>query len=92
MTTRTHSSSAHPSSSGSLARRVSRVLAVGAMLEDLEDEGIRAGAGAVGHRIVHGGPRFRVPVRATPDVLADLRRLAPLAPDHLPAERGGLLS
>jgi acetate kinase len=42
--------------------------------------------GAVGHRIVHGGARFVAPVRIDDDVLAELRRLAPLAPDHLPAE------
>jgi acetate kinase len=42
--------------------------------------------GAVGHRVVHGGSRFVTPVRIDDDLLAELRRLAPLAPDHLPAE------
>ncbi|HEY3819020.1 MAG TPA: acetate/propionate family kinase [Polyangiaceae bacterium] len=41
---------------------------------------------AVGHRIVHGGPGFDGPRRLTADVIAELRRLAPLDPDHLPAE------
>ncbi len=45
-------------------------------------EGVRA----VGHRIVHGGPRYRAPQRVTPDMLAELRRLAPYDPMHLPAE------
>ncbi len=39
---------------------------------------------AVGHRIVHGGDRFRDPVRLTPDVLARLEALTPLAPLHQP--------
>lgn len=41
---------------------------------------------AIGHRIVHGGPAFRGPARLTAQVLAELRRLGPLDPEHLPAE------
>jgi acetate kinase len=40
----------------------------------------------VGHRIVHGGTRWVHPQRVDPSVLADLRRLIPLAPLHLPSE------
>jgi acetate kinase len=39
---------------------------------------------AIGHRIVHGGPRLRAPVRVTDDVLAQLRRSVHFAPLHLP--------
>jgi acetate kinase len=39
---------------------------------------------AVGHRVVHGGPRFTGPVRVTPEVMQELRRLVPLAPLHQP--------
>jgi acetate kinase len=38
----------------------------------------------VGHRVVHGGAQFTGPVLVTPQVLADLRRLVPLAPLHQP--------
>jgi acetate kinase len=38
----------------------------------------------VGHRVVHGGARFTGPVVLNPEVLADLRRLVPLAPLHQP--------
>jgi acetate kinase len=38
---------------------------------------------AVGHRIVHGGTHSE-PQRITPELTADLQRLAPLAPDHMP--------
>lgn len=39
---------------------------------------------AVGHRVVHGGGRFTAPVRVTPEVLAELDTLVPLAPLHQP--------
>ncbi|HJZ98697.1 MAG TPA: acetate/propionate family kinase, partial [Candidatus Solibacter sp.] len=38
----------------------------------------------VGHRVVHGGARYRAPVIVTPEVLAELHRLVPLAPLHQP--------
>ncbi|MDB5930177.1 MAG: acetate kinase [Polaromonas sp.] len=40
--------------------------------------------GAVGHRVVHGGERFSRPARITPEVLAQLDELTPLAPLHQP--------
>lgn len=39
---------------------------------------------AVGHRIVHGGTRYSGPQRLDAAVLAELDRLVPLAPLHLP--------
>jgi acetate kinase len=38
----------------------------------------------VGHRVVHGGPDHHRPELATPDLLAALDRLTPLAPLHEP--------
>ena len=38
----------------------------------------------VGHRVVHGGARYTGPTIVTPEVLADLRALIPLAPLHQP--------
>jgi acetate kinase len=38
----------------------------------------------VGHRVVHGGPRYAGPTIVTPGVLAELRALEPLAPLHQP--------
>jgi acetate kinase len=40
----------------------------------------------VGHRIVHGGERFDRATLVTPGVVEELRALASLDPDHLPAE------
>ena len=44
------------------------------------------GIDAVGHRVVHGGPRFSAPVCVTPDVLTDLKALKDLDPLHSPIE------
>jgi acetate kinase len=38
----------------------------------------------VGHRVVHGGAKYARPTIVTPEVLADLRALVPLAPLHQP--------
>jgi len=45
---------------------------------------------AVGHRVAHGGPECDCPKRATPAILARLRRLIHLAPLHLPANIAGI--
>ena len=39
---------------------------------------------AVGHRVVHGGSHYQEPQRVTPELIAILQGLVPLAPDHLP--------
>jgi acetate kinase len=39
---------------------------------------------ALGHRVVHGGPRYSRPARVTPELLAELEALVPLAPLHEP--------
>jgi acetate kinase len=45
---------------------------------------------AAGHRLVHGGPRYKDPQRITPEFLAEIERLVPLDPDHLPAAIRGI--
>ena len=39
---------------------------------------------AAGHRVVHGGALYKGPVRIDAEVIAELRRLVPLAPLHQP--------
>jgi acetate kinase len=41
---------------------------------------------AVGHRVVHGGPNFQAPSRVSPELLAEVRKLIPFDPLHLPSE------
>jgi acetate kinase len=45
---------------------------------------------AIGHRVVHGGDRFREAVRIDGEVLVALRELVDLAPLHLPAALDGI--
>ncbi|PYE53028.1 acetate/propionate family kinase [Deinococcus yavapaiensis] len=45
---------------------------------------------AVGHRVVHGGERFRDATPITPDVIATLEELTPLAPLHNPPGLEGI--
>jgi acetate kinase len=57
------------------------------------EELLRAKAGmqnirAVGHRIVHGGPRYTAPQRVDRKMLEGLRRIRSFDPNHLPAELG----
>ncbi|RKE21204.1 acetate kinase [Streptomyces sp. TLI_171] len=45
---------------------------------------------AIGHRVVHGGLRFTRPTLITDAVLAEIRRLIPVAPLHNPANITGI--
>ncbi|TAK60444.1 acetate/propionate family kinase [Methylobacter sp.] len=41
---------------------------------------------AVGHRIVHGGPKYCKPQLITAETIEELRRLSPFDPEHMPEE------
>ena len=41
---------------------------------------------AIGHRVVHGGPRYRDPQRVDAAMIEELRLISPFDPEHLPAE------
>jgi acetate kinase len=58
-------------------------------LKDALEQGL-GDADAVGHRIVHGGERFRDAVQVTADVEAALRDLTDLAPLHQPKSLAAL--
>ena len=61
-------------------------VAVGALMDWIEE---RIGVGiltAVGHRVVHGGPKYSEPQRITAEMVEELHRLSPFDPDHLPEE------
>ena len=56
------------------------------LLEWFEERYGLGSIGAIGHRIVHGGPLYRRPERIDAEMVRELRRLADYAPEHLPAE------
>ena len=60
--------------------------AVPGLLEWIDSHTRDTSLAAIGHRIVHGGPRFHGPERITPAVVDALQRIVPFAPNHLPAE------
>ena len=41
---------------------------------------------AVGHRVVHGGPKYYKPQRITAEMVKELNQLSPFDPDHMPEE------
>ena len=61
--------------------------AVGFLLAWLEAQPIFASVKAVGHRVVHG-MKHSEPERVTPKLLAELHRITPYDPEHLPREIG----
>jgi len=45
---------------------------------------------AIGHRVVHGGEKFKNPVLIDDEVIAEIKNLIPLAPLHNPANLEGI--
>ncbi len=67
--------------------------ALSAVVDVFEAQGqslSEAGIAAVGHRVVHGGSRFREPIVVDDAVMAAVAELIPLAPLHNPANLEGL--
>ncbi|MGC8536398.1 MAG: acetate/propionate family kinase [Rhizomicrobium sp.] len=61
-------------------------VAVGALMDWIEERGGRDTLTAVGHRVVHGGPKYGKPQRITAEMVEELRLLSPFDPEHLPEE------
>lgn len=60
--------------------------AVGLLMDWIEKRIDRDALCAVGHRIVHGGPKYWQPQRITPEMIKELRHLSSFDPEHLPEE------
>lgn len=58
--------------------------AINVLMDWLQTRGARGAFVAVGHRVVHGGPKYWEPQRITPAMRDELRQLSPFNPDHLP--------
>src|SRR5580700_6094666 len=60
--------------------------AVGALMDWIEERGGSDALTAVGHRVVHGGPKYSKPQRINAEMVEELHRLSPFDPEHLPEE------
>jgi acetate kinase len=60
--------------------------AVGALMDWVAGHTGQDALAAVGHRVVHGGPKYAEPQRITVEMLEELHRLSALDPEHLPEE------
>ena len=61
-------------------------VAVAALMDWIEERCGKDGLSAVGHRVVHGGPKYSKPQRITEEMVEELRQLSPFDPEHLPEE------
>jgi acetate kinase len=60
------------------------------MFSWLSDQKYLSQLAAAGHRMVHGGPRFKEPQRITREVVSELQELVVLDPDHMPGAIRGI--
>ena len=60
--------------------------AAGVLMDWIEERSQRDPLTAVGHRVVHGGPKYSKPQRITAEMVEELHHLTSFDPEHLPAE------
>jgi acetate kinase len=60
--------------------------AVNTFMDWIDDIIQRGSLAAVGHRVVHGGPKYWEPQPITRRMIGALRKLSPFDPEHLPEE------
>lgn len=61
-------------------------VAVGLLMDWIQERFAPGALCAVGHRVVHGGPKYWEAQRITPEMIAALHQLSPFDPEHLPEE------
>ena len=61
-------------------------VAVSTLMDWIEERSGRDAITAVGHRVVHGGPKYGKPQQITAEMVEELHRLSPFDPEHLPEE------
>jgi acetate kinase len=67
-------------------RAPDHTVAVGLLMDWIEEQIHKGEITAIGHRVVHGGPDHYKPERVTPELITKLRELTPFDPEHLPEE------
>jgi acetate kinase len=76
----------HADNFSRLVKAPDHTVAVGALMDWIEERSGRDALTAVGHRVVHGGPRYSKPQRITAEMVEELHQLSPFDPEHLPEE------
>jgi len=61
-------------------------VAVEVLMDWIEERGDHEVLAAVGHRVVHGGPKYSEPQVITAEMITELHRLSPFDPEHMPEE------
>lgn len=69
-----------------LVTATDHAVAVGVLMDWVEERIGREALTAVGHRVVHGGPTYSDPQLITTEMVEELHRLSPFDPEHLPEE------
>ena len=69
-----------------LLRAPDHTVAVGVLMDWIEERCGRDALTAIGHRVVHGGPKYSKPQLITAEMIAELHQLSPFDPEHLPEE------
>ncbi len=69
-----------------VAKMPDHIAAVNVLMDWIEGRNKGDGLTAVGHRVVHGGPKYYKPERITAEMVKDLRSLNAFDPEHLPEE------
>jgi len=70
--------------------KTSRTVLLGFLLDWLTEQLHGAKLLAAGHRVLHGGTKFRHPVMLTPEIVDELEALVPLGPLHQPHNVAGI--
>jgi acetate kinase len=60
--------------------------AVDVLMDWIEEHSGHDALTAVGHRVVHGGPKYSKPQRITAEMIEDLHIFSPFDPEHMPEE------
>jgi acetate kinase len=60
--------------------------AVNSLMDCIEEHSQSHDLTAIGHRVVHGGPKYSSPRIIGPGLIQELGRLSPFDPEHLPDE------
>ena len=68
------------------SRRPITLWRCGILMDWIEQRSGHDALTAVGHRVVHGGPKYYKPQRITAEMVTELKQLSPFDPDHMPEE------